>query len=91
MKSARFVVFQDKKKQWRWHLKAGNGRIIAQGEAHSRKADAQRAVRAVKAAVHQTRTLWTVSSKIDVKTRDALIAEISKSILRPSISGTLMR
>jgi hypothetical protein len=45
----------------------------------------------VKAAVHQTRTLWTVSSKIDVKTRDALIAEISKSILRPSISGTLMR
>ena len=42
MKSARFVVFQDKKKQWRWHLKAGNGRVIAQGEAHSRQRDAMR-------------------------------------------------
>jgi uncharacterized protein YegP (UPF0339 family) len=91
MKTARFVVFQDKKKLWRWHLKAANGKVIAQGEAHSRKSDAERAVRAVKAAVQQARTLWTVSSKIDVKTRDALIAEISKTIQRPCIPGVSMR
>jgi uncharacterized protein YegP (UPF0339 family) len=58
MKSARFVVFQDKKKQWRWHLKAGNGRIIAQGEAHSRKADAVRAVGTVRKAIHSIFPVW---------------------------------
>lgn len=47
MKQPKFEVFQDKAKQWRWHLKAGNGRIIAQGEAHTRKADAERAVATV--------------------------------------------
>jgi uncharacterized protein YegP (UPF0339 family) len=47
MKTAKFVVFQDNKKQWRWHLKAGNGKVIAQGEAHSRKRDAERAARNV--------------------------------------------
>lgn len=44
MKSARFEVYQDKKKGWRFRLVAANGRIIAQGESHSRKADAWRAV-----------------------------------------------
>jgi uncharacterized protein YegP (UPF0339 family) len=29
--------------QWYWHLTAGNGEIIAQGEAHTRKEDAERA------------------------------------------------
>lgn len=48
MKSARFVVFQDKKNQWRWHLKAGNGRVIAQGESHMRWRDAIRAIEAVR-------------------------------------------
>lgn len=47
MKTARFVVFQDKKKQWRWHLVSANGRVIAQGEGHTRKADAERAYRAL--------------------------------------------
>ena len=47
MKTARFVVFQDKKKQWRWLLVAANGRKLAQGEAHTRKADAERAVKTV--------------------------------------------
>lgn len=28
---------------WRWRLRAGNSRIVATGEAHPRKADAQRA------------------------------------------------
>ena len=32
---------------WRWRLIAKNNRIIATGEAHTRKADAERAVRTV--------------------------------------------
>lgn len=28
---------------WRWRLRAANGRIVAIGEAHTRKADALRA------------------------------------------------
>ena len=50
MKQPRFHVFQDKAGGWRWHLKAANGRIVAQGEAHTRKRDAERAVATVKVA-----------------------------------------
>ena len=32
---------------WRWRLIAKNNRIIATGEAHTRKGDAERAVRTV--------------------------------------------
>lgn len=42
-----FHVFQDKRGGWVWHLKAANGRIIAQGESHTRKRDAERAVATV--------------------------------------------
>lgn len=51
MKSARFEVYQDVSDQWRWRLVAVNGRIIAQGESHSRKRDAHRARRTVIEAV----------------------------------------
>jgi hypothetical protein len=30
---------------WRWRLKAGNGEIVATGEAHTREQDAERAAR----------------------------------------------
>ncbi len=34
-------MFQDKKKQWRWHVKADNGRIVADsGEGYVHLADA---------------------------------------------------
>ena len=46
MNAPKFKVYKAKD-GWRWHLKAGNGRIIAQGEAHTRKADAERAVATV--------------------------------------------
>lgn len=32
-------------KEWRWRLKAGNGKIVASGEGHRDKADAERAFR----------------------------------------------
>lgn len=51
MKSARFEVYQDKKKGWRFRLVAANGRIIAQGESHTREKDAWRATKAVEKAI----------------------------------------
>lgn len=42
MKAPRFEVYQSAD-GWRWRLKAANGRIVAQGESHTRKRDAERA------------------------------------------------
>lgn len=44
MKTARFEVYQDKGNEWRWSLIGANGRRVAQGESHTRKADAERAL-----------------------------------------------
>ena len=41
--TARFEVYQDKRGGHRWRLRAANGRIVATGEAHTRKRDAERA------------------------------------------------
>jgi uncharacterized protein YegP (UPF0339 family) len=46
MKQPKFEVYPAKD-GWRWRLVAANGRIIATGEAHTRKADAERALRTV--------------------------------------------
>jgi uncharacterized protein len=40
-------VYRDKSGGWRWRIKAANGRIIAQGEAHTREQDAGRALATV--------------------------------------------
>ena len=32
-----FEIYKDKKNEWRWRLKAKNGKIIAQGESYKRK------------------------------------------------------
>jgi uncharacterized protein YegP (UPF0339 family) len=40
---------------YRWRLKAVNGRILATGEAHSRRADAERAARTVMTTVMAVR------------------------------------
>ena len=50
MKSPRFEVFQDKRGEWRWRLRARNGRVLAQGEGHTRERDAWRAVETVRGA-----------------------------------------
>ena len=42
MRRPKFTVYQSRD-GWRWRLTAANGRIIATGEAHTRKADAERA------------------------------------------------
>ena len=46
-----FEVYQDKKKQWRWRLRAGNRRIIADSaESYSRKYDVLRSIELVRLA-----------------------------------------
>lgn len=46
MRTARFQVYKAKD-GWRWRLLAANNRKIAQGEAHTRKADAHKAAQTV--------------------------------------------
>jgi uncharacterized protein YegP (UPF0339 family) len=36
------VVYQDSRGEWRWRRVASNGEIIAVGEGHSRRSDAER-------------------------------------------------
>ena len=47
MRRPRFTVYQSAD-GWRWRLIAANGRIVATGEAHTRKRDAWRAVETVR-------------------------------------------
>ena len=44
--AVRFEVYRARD-GWRWRLRAANGRIVAIGEAHTRKADAVRATAAL--------------------------------------------
>lgn len=50
MKQPRFQVYRAND-GWRWRLLAGNGRIIATGEAHTRRGDARRAITTVRRAI----------------------------------------
>jgi uncharacterized protein YegP (UPF0339 family) len=47
-----FQYWHDKTpaKQWRWHLRAGNNEIIAQGEAYKNEQDCLYAISLVKAS-----------------------------------------
>lgn len=48
MKAPKFEVFQSpRNNQWYWHLKSANGKVIAHGEGHTRKQDAERAIKTV--------------------------------------------
>jgi uncharacterized protein YegP (UPF0339 family) len=55
MKFATVRYFEDKKGQWRWQLRAGNGKIVATGESHPRKRDAKRAYERVEALMSEAR------------------------------------
>lgn len=54
MSDPRFTIYQDEAGAWRWRLQAANNRVLASGESHTRKQDAERAVRTVK------ETVWAV-------------------------------
>lgn len=39
-----FEIYKDRKKQWRFRLKAANGKIIAVGESYTRKQNMMQAI-----------------------------------------------
>lgn len=43
MKRTSKVEFFQSRGKWYWHLRAANGRIVCQGEAHGSERDARRA------------------------------------------------
>jgi uncharacterized protein YegP (UPF0339 family) len=45
--AAQFEIYLDRKKQYRFHLKAGNGEIIATGEAYDSKAACIKGIKAI--------------------------------------------
>lgn len=52
MKRPKFVVYESVD-GWRWRLVAANGRILASGESHTRKEDAERAIDTVMDTIEQ--------------------------------------
>lgn len=51
MNTPRFHVYKGGNGQWYWRLRAGNGRIVADGEGYTRRHDAVRACNRFKALV----------------------------------------
>lgn len=51
--AAKVEIFQDDAGEYRWRLKARNGRIVCQGESHPTYAAAKRAVEGVALAFMQ--------------------------------------
>jgi uncharacterized protein len=45
--AGKFELYQDKAGKWRFRLKAGNGEIIAVGEAYESKASAENGIASV--------------------------------------------
>lgn len=48
--SAKFEVYEDKASKFRFRLKAGNGEVVAQGQAYETRAGAHAGCEAVKRA-----------------------------------------
>jgi len=48
--AGKFEVYQDNAKKWRFRLKAGNGEIVATGEAYESREGARKGCEAVKNA-----------------------------------------
>lgn len=50
----KFHIYQDKRGEWRWRLKARNGRIVADsGEGYANQGNAVRAVRVTMVGIDQ--------------------------------------
>lgn len=58
----KFYIYCDKSGKWRWRLKSGNGRVVADsGEGYSREAGAVSAVeRLMRAGISKPIWTWTV-------------------------------
>jgi len=47
--SGKFEIFEDKGGEFRWHLRAGNGEIIASSQGYKSRAAAEKGIDSVKA------------------------------------------
>ena len=60
----RFEIYRDKKSEWRWRLRAGNGKIIATGgESYKNRADCTHMINRIK------------NYKMDAKVKDIVVSE----------------
>lgn len=50
-RTPRIEIYQDTRRQWRWRLRAANGKVQCQGECHPRRRNAERAAEAVRRAM----------------------------------------
>ena len=49
MRTAKLEIYRDTKREWRWRLRAANGRIVADsGEGYRRRASVHRAIECVR-------------------------------------------
>lgn len=76
-----FHVQEDRANEWRWHLKAANGRIVADsGEGYTRQADCVRAMAMFRGRVGNAKV--TVHPTPQEKVAQALLArKTTKSLL----------
>jgi hypothetical protein len=59
--SGKFEVYEDARQQYRFRLKAGNGEIVASGEAYPDKATARKGCEAVQRAADGASIVDTTS------------------------------
>ncbi|HEY0955833.1 MAG TPA: DUF1508 domain-containing protein [Roseateles sp.] len=52
---AKFEIYPDAAGEWRWRLKASNGRIVASGEGYKTPAGAERGTQALRRAAKQAK------------------------------------
>ena len=51
MRQGKIEVYKDRKKEWRFRIKAKNGRILAHGEGYKNKLDVHKAIYAIEEVI----------------------------------------
>lgn len=54
---SKIEIYQDAAGEWRWRLKASNGRIVASGEGYKTKAGAKQGAQALQRAARLARVV----------------------------------
>lgn len=68
----KFIVYKDKAGEWRWHIVARNGRIVADsGEGYLTKGNAQASVKRLVKAIHAVPMNVEVLTGVDPAARPA--------------------
>lgn len=81
---ATFVIFPDKQRKWRWHLKANNGLIIADsGQGYASIADCKHGIELVKTLAPNAKVDYDEPLKQAITMRKALTAVAARR--KPSV------